>query len=61
MKTSDKSLVTKLAIAVMVKLVVLTSLWWVFFHDQRVAVDAKQVSEQMLSPGVATGQKGEQP
>lgn len=61
MKTSDKSLVTKLVIAVMVKLVVLTSLWWVFFHDQRVAVDAKLVSDQMLSPGVATGKKGEQP
>ncbi|WP_180131144.1 cytochrome oxidase putative small subunit CydP [Rhodoferax sp. BLA1] len=61
MKTQDKSLLTKLVITVMVKLVVLTSLWWVFFHDQRVAVDAKRVSDQMLSPGDITSKKGEQP
>jgi hypothetical protein len=55
MKTPDKSLLTKLTIAVMVKLVVLTCLWWVFFHDQGVAIDAQLVSDQLLSPGVITG------
>jgi len=60
MKTPDKSLVTKLAIAVMVKLVVLTGIWWAFFHDQRVAVDAKLVSDQFLSPGASSDKKGEQ-
>ena len=56
MKTPDRSLLTKLAIAVMVKLVLLVGLWWVFFHDQGVAVDAQLVSDQLLSPGVVTGQ-----
>jgi len=61
MKTPDKSLVTKLVIAVMVKILVLTCLWWVFFQGQQVSVDAKLVSDQFLSPVMNSGKKGEQP
>jgi hypothetical protein len=61
MRTLDQSLVTKLAIAVAVKLVVLSLIWWTFFHEQHVAVDAKQVSDQLFSPVSSSVLKGEKP
>lgn len=61
MKAIDKSLVSKLVIAVLIKLLVLLALWWVFFHDQRVAVDANQVSDQLFAPKNAADQNGEKP
>jgi hypothetical protein len=61
MKNLDKSLVTKLAVAVVVKLLVLSIIWWTFFHEQRVTVDAKQVSDQLFSPASSSEHKGEEP
>ena len=61
MKTLDKSLVTKLAVAVAVKLFVLSIIWWTFFHEQGVTVDAKQVFDQLFSPVSSSVLKGEKP
>jgi hypothetical protein len=61
MKPLDKSLITKLAVAVAVKLVVLSIFWWTFFHEQHVPVDAKQVSDQLFSPVSRSDPKGEKP
>ncbi|MDR3368528.1 cytochrome oxidase putative small subunit CydP [Rhodoferax sp.] len=61
MKTLDKSLVTKLAVAVAVKIVVLSIIWWAFFYEQRVTVDAKQVSDQLFSPIASSANKGDRP
>jgi hypothetical protein len=61
MKTLDKSLVTKLAVAVAVKMLVLSVIWWAFFHEQHVTVDAKQVSDQLFSPIASSANRGEQP
>ncbi|HEY8904981.1 MAG TPA: hypothetical protein VIM63_02980 [Rhodoferax sp.] len=61
MKTLDKSLVTKLAVAVGVKMIVLSIIWWAYFHEQHVAVDATQVSDQLFSPMGSSDHKGEKP
>lgn len=61
MTLPQKKLITKLTWVLLVKLVVLTGLWWAYFYDQRVAVDANLVSDQLLSTGGPTGNKGEQP
>jgi hypothetical protein len=61
MKTLDKSLVTKLAVAVAVKLLVLSIIWWTFFHEQNVTVDATRVSDQLLSSVSSSDHKGGKP
>jgi hypothetical protein len=50
LKPFDKSLVSKLAIAIVVKILVLLVLWWSFFQDQRMSVDAHGVTERLLAP-----------
>ena len=61
MKPLDKSLITKLAVAVAVKIVVLLVIWWAFFHEQHVTVDAKRVSDQLFSPVSSSDHKGDRP
>lgn len=61
MTLSQKNLIHKLTWVLLIKLVVLTGLWWMFFHDQRVAVDDKLVSDQFLSTSSTSDNKGEQP
>jgi len=41
----------KLAIALAIKLLVLTGLWWGFVREQRVPVDTDAAAAQMLGPG----------
>jgi len=48
MKPHDKILVRKLAIVLVIKLVVLTALWWAFVREQRVVVDDDAAATQML-------------
>lgn len=48
MTPQDKTLVRKLVIAVLIKLVVLVALWWGFVREQRVTVDAETAATQML-------------
>jgi len=61
MKNPNASLITKLTLVVLVKLVLLAGLWWAFFHEQRVTVDAKLVSDQFLSSSRASDNNGEPP
>ena len=48
MKTLDKTLVRKLAVVLVLKLVVLAVLWWGFVREQRVTVDGGSVAAQFL-------------
>ena len=55
MTPQDKTLVKKLTLALLVKLVVLFGLWWGFVREQRVAVDAQTAATQLLgAPAVTT-------
>ena len=56
MNVSNKYLVNKLAIALVLKLVILMALWWVFVRDQHVAVDDNVVAAQLLQPALASTQ-----
>ncbi len=42
-------LLRHLAIAVIVKLLVLTALWWLFIRDQRVPVDAERAAAAIVA------------
>jgi hypothetical protein len=48
MNFQDRSLTRKLAIALAIKLLVLTGLWWGFVREQRVPVDTDSAALQML-------------
>jgi hypothetical protein len=48
MNTQDRSLTRKLAIALAIKLLVLTGLWWGFVREQRVPVDTDTAAMQLL-------------
>ena len=50
MNFQDRTLVRKLAVVLVVKLVVLMALWWFFVRDQRVLVDGEGVATQLLGP-----------
>ena len=50
MQTDPDRLVRHLAIAVALKLVVLTALWWAFVRDERVGVDVDRAAAHMGSP-----------
>jgi hypothetical protein len=48
MDLQDRFLVRKLAVVLVIKLAVLTGLWWGFVRDQRVPVDTDSAALQML-------------
>lgn len=48
MNLQDISLTRKLAIALAIKLLVLTGLWWGFVREQRVPVDTETAATQLL-------------
>jgi hypothetical protein len=50
MKSQDKTLVRKLAIVLVIKLVVVTALWWGFVREQGMAVDGDAAAAQLLGP-----------
>ncbi len=47
MTPNDKRLLRHLIIAVLIKLVVLTALWWLFIRDARVSVDSERVADKI--------------
>ena len=49
-KIPPYSLVRKLAWAIVIKLLLLTAIWWCFLADQKVEVDAEQASRHLLHP-----------
>ena len=54
MKAAQDRLVRHLALAVAMKLVVLTVLWWAFVRDERVGVDVDRAAAHMGAPADAT-------
>jgi uncharacterized membrane protein len=50
MDLRDRLLVRKLAIVLVIKLVVLSGLWWGFVRHQRVSVNTDAAVVQMLGP-----------
>lgn len=55
MTISDKRLRRHLFTAVVIKLLVLTVLWWVFIRDSRVSVDSNTIGDRF---GVPTSTQG---
>lgn len=55
MTISDKRLRRHLLTAVVIKLLVLTLLWWLFIRDSRVSVDSNTISDRI---GVPTSTQG---
>ncbi|AHL34452.1 membrane protein [Pseudomonas brassicacearum] len=55
MTISDKRLRRHLLTAVLIKLVVLTVLWWLFIKDSRVSVDSNTISDRFGGPTSAQG------
>jgi len=60
MQFHDRSLIHKLAVALVLKLAVLTGLWWGFVREHRVPVDADAAAAQMLGTSPATISKSVQ-
>ena len=58
MKLQDKTLLKKLALALVIKLVLLAALWWGFVRDQRVAVDGGAAAAQLLGSGRVKNPQG---
>jgi hypothetical protein len=56
----DKSLASKLALVLLIKLVLLLALWWVFVREQRVTIDADNVAAKLLQ-AVPTPIQGAKP
>lgn len=52
MNPQDKTLVKRLAVVFVIKLAVLTALWWGFVRDQRVVVDDHGVAAQLMDRDV---------
>jgi len=59
MKSLNRTLVNKLVVVVLLKLAVLTAIWWLFIRDERVHVDTQRVTSHLLSPsdGPSSGGK----
>lgn len=60
MRFHDRSLIRKLAIVLVIKLAVITGLWWGFVREQRVPVDAQSAAAQMLGASPAPTSKSVQ-
>ncbi|MBK1687562.1 cytochrome oxidase putative small subunit CydP [Rubrivivax gelatinosus] len=52
---ADHRLLRHLALAVLVKLVLLAGLWWLFVRDARVDVDADTAALRVTAPAPAGG------
>ena len=49
MTRSDQSLINKLAVVLLIKLVLLAGLWWAFVREDRVKVNDNSQAERLLS------------
>lgn len=56
MNLPDQRLLRKLIIAVLIKLVVLTALWWLFIRDVRVSVDTDSVADRISGTNSTQGE-----
>lgn len=56
MNHADRRLFRHLLIVVLVKLVVLTILWWTFVREARVSVDPERAAARITAPATTQGQ-----
>lgn len=47
---TDATLLRKLVLVVLIKLVAIVGLWWLFVRDERVTVAADNVAEHLAQP-----------
>ena len=53
MNSADQGLLRHIAVVVVVKLVLITALWWVFVRDAKVAVDSAAMAAQISAPSTS--------
>ena len=56
-KIPPHTLVRQLAWAIVIKLLLLTAIWWSFLADQKVEVDAEQAARHLLIPPITDSNK----
>ncbi len=61
LSSPDRSLLRKLVLAVVFKLIVLVLLWWLFIHERQVSVDVGDMAAQMLHPHATAPAQGDSP
>ena len=50
MNLPDQGLLRHLVVVVLIKLALITALWWAFIRDAKVAVDTGAMAAQMVAP-----------
>lgn len=50
---SDRRLVRELAVILVVKIMLITAIWWAFFRGEQVPVDPGVMAAQAVSPALA--------
>jgi hypothetical protein len=55
MTPADRRLLRQLIIAVLIKIIVLTALWWLFVRDARIEVDDDGVADRFKSTTSSQG------
>lgn len=53
---TDRKLVRELVLIVVIKLILITALWWVFIREERLAVAPESVSSRFVTPASAKQQ-----
>ena len=56
-KVDENPLLRHLVIAVVLKLVVLTALWWAFVRDERVSIDVERAAAHLGATTATVGAK----
>ena len=50
MNPTDRRLVREITLVIVLKLILITALWWAFIHDAKVAVDPGAMAAQVVAP-----------
>lgn len=50
MTPTDRRLVREITVVIIVKLILITALWWAFIRDAKVAVDPGAMAAQVVAP-----------
>ncbi|HJV52704.1 MAG TPA: hypothetical protein VJ652_14650 [Noviherbaspirillum sp.] len=54
---NDRRLLRNLALAILIKLLLLSALWWMFVRDQRVQVDAAAMAASFAGAADKQGER----
>ena len=53
MNSADQGLLRHIVVVVVIKLVLITALWWAFIRDSKVAVDPAAMAAQLSTPAAS--------